>query len=811
MEPTEGRRKYRKLLSSASNTKNRSHFLTRCIEEKVIPSCTPFQPKLSEHIFPEYIQLYLKKSIDKLHHLLNSIHNQIKTLRTQLHNENALPSNLEAKIKLKIQEQNKKHAKSLELKLVSLCRKSRWKEIGRPDLVMNLSNYNLTDTETEALSLGLKFSTGGGRYQLTDLISRNYRHTDSDFTKGFIQGILISATTPSNFESSIPKRYVLALKKLKRNNNIHITPSDKSGGIVIMDRNNYIDKMSTLLQEDKTYSKTNEKTILLAIQSFNKSYKNLTSQENPFWKSLIEYHPRIPSMYGLPKTHKTNIPLRPITSSIGSTPHRIAKAIANILSPFLGSISQSHIANSGELLNRLKHIDTTTMSLASLDVTSLFTNVPVTKCLESLTTHLKEKVNTPLPLPIDKIIKICTLCTNLNFFQFEDSFYKQTSGLPMGSPLSPVLACLYLETLESGPFEYIIPRNSHYFRYIDDVLFLHPQNVNIPNLVKSLSSVEPSINFTFETEYNHRLPFLDILIHKDETGFSYNVYRKPTNQNDYIHFFSHHSNKIKSGIIIGSYLRALRICSHQFLQTEESHIEKIFKSLSYPAHFILNARRKAYKIHNRNNNIQNNSNNVSHNNNSTNTTSNKNHSKNSNNKNNPANKIMDSPNDRYLVLPNNKVSTMLAENLKIQGFKLVTTTSDTIRSLLNKQKHIHTDPEAGIYEIPCASCDLAYYGQSARNLRKRINEHKRDLRSGQTNNSIVKHNYELNHSPRFESAKVLKFCNDPRRRKILESAIIAIYPNINHRPGSYNLVNNIARKIIIDNKIQSNHNKTPSK
>ena len=126
---------------------------------------------------------------------------------------------------------------------------------------------------------------------------------------------------------------------------------------------------------------------------------------------------------------------------------------------------------------------------------------------------------------------------------------------------------------------------------------------------------------------------------------------------------------------------------------------------------------------------------------------------------------------------------MLGEQLKIQGFKIVNITSDTIRQLLNKPKHTHIDPEAGIYQIPCASCDLSYYGESSRNLRKHIAEHKRDLKYDVTSNSIVKHNPEKNHRPNLSLAKIVKYCNNPRLHKILESAVISTHNSYNHRPA----------------------------
>ena len=153
----------------------------------------------------------------------------------------------------------------------------------------------------------------------------------------------------------------------------------------------------------------------------------------------------------------------------------------------------------------------------------------------------------------------------------------------MGSPLSGVLACIYLEFLESGPFKYIISNTPHYFRYIDDI---YPHDLNLHSITDKLNNVEPSLKFTYELEYNYTLPFLDILLIKNINNLEFKVYRKPTCKNDHIHFYSHHNNNTKSGIIIGFYLRALRIWSSKYLNDEFIHIENSFLNPQYPKSFI---------------------------------------------------------------------------------------------------------------------------------------------------------------------------------------------------------------------------------
>ena len=172
-----------------------------------------------------------------------------------------------------------------------------------------------------------------------------------------------------------------------------------------------------------------------------------------------------------------------------------------------------------------------------------------------------------LLLSINALINICKPITNMTYFKSNNKLHKQKSGLPMGNHLS-----LSQEFLESGPFKYRLHSNTTYFRYIVDILIFLSQNIKIEEIVEKLNNDEPSINFTNEKESNNIIPFLDILIIKSQNVLTFKVYRKPRDKNDYIHFYSHINNKIKTGLIIGFFLRALRICSPQHLDEKFKYI-----------------------------------------------------------------------------------------------------------------------------------------------------------------------------------------------------------------------------------------------
>ena len=87
-----------------------------------------------------------------------------------------------------------------------------------------------------------------------------------------------------------------------------------------------------------------------------------------------------------------------------------------------------------------------------------------------------------------------------------------------------------------------------------------------------------------------------------ETRFKFKVYRKPTNKEDYVHFYSSHSERVKSGIVIGFFLRALRICDNEYIEDEFEHIYTTFMKLKYPKGFLIRQKQKAERIRTRNQN-----------------------------------------------------------------------------------------------------------------------------------------------------------------------------------------------------------------
>ena len=137
-------------------------------------------------------------------------------------------------------------------------------------------------------------------------------------------------------------------------------------------------------------------------------------------------------------------------SRCGSVTYGVAKELTKILKPLVGK-SAHHISSTHDLVEQVKHI---TLVLgecfSSYDVSALFTSVPVDKSLRVIKDLLEVDITLKdiTVLPTEGIILLLEFCLKNTYFSFKDQFHKQVKGASMGSPVSPIVANLYIEYFE---------------------------------------------------------------------------------------------------------------------------------------------------------------------------------------------------------------------------------------------------------------------------------------------------------------------------------------------------------------------------
>ena len=96
-----------------------------------------------------------------------------------------------------------------------------------------------------------------------------------------------------------------------------------------------------------------------------------------------------------------------------------------------------------------------------------------------------------------------------------------------------------------------------------------------------LNSIHQSLRFTFEKKWNRTLPFLDVLVEKNDHVFVTSINRKPTFTGQYIRWNSFCPMKRKTNLNSTLVRRALVIYSKSTLQNELSNIRSILINIGY--------------------------------------------------------------------------------------------------------------------------------------------------------------------------------------------------------------------------------------
>lgn len=191
-------------------------------------------------------------------------------------------------------------------------------------IVINLSDYQLSENETTVLAKGANFAVIPSTIPTEDIIANieaGIRHVSgcaAEEIRRECARVLQRAKPPKSNLSGAEKA---ALKTLNNNKEIVISTADKGNATVIMNVWDYQRKISELL-DPASYRKLPSDPTSRLIRKTNQLIKQ-SSIPVEKQRQLINTEAQPPRLYGLPKVHKPEVPLRPIVSAIYS--HMLVK------------------------------------------------------------------------------------------------------------------------------------------------------------------------------------------------------------------------------------------------------------------------------------------------------------------------------------------------------------------------------------------------------------------------------------------------------------------------------------------------------
>ena len=202
-------------------------------------------------------------------------------------------------------------------------------------------------------------------------------------------------------------------------------------------------------------------------------------------------------------------PFKPILSALQTPTYNLAKFLVPILDPL--TKNEYTVKDSFHFAEDICEQDPS-LSMGSLDVDSLFTNIPLDETIDICINQLFENTDTVEGFTKSELKQLLCLATKESYFIFNGLLYKQTDGVAMGSPLGPSLANAFLSYHEKNWLN-SCPQGSKpvfYRRCVDDIFVTFKSNDHLKYFQEFLNSCHINMSFSMETERQNKFSFLDI-------------------------------------------------------------------------------------------------------------------------------------------------------------------------------------------------------------------------------------------------------------------------------------------------------------
>ena len=349
---------------------------------------------------------------------------------------------------------------------------------------------------------------------------------------------------------------------------------------------------------------------LATLQRYLKQLNKSGELHDNTFKKIQPQSAKIARAHGLPKMHKhfdNNPSFWPIVDTTGTRYYSAGKYLSELLNPL--TRNEYSLRDSFDATNRINRMlplvqENEECRFVSLDVVSLFTNVPLYKTVNIILKRVNSEklIQTSLSKHSLKtlILDTCQKTT----LSFNNKLYEQIDRVSMGGSLGPVLANIISTECEKVSVYKLMKEKciTFYTRYVDDTLLIIKKR-DINYFLNQFNSFDKNLKFTIDTFEKSALHFLDIKVCPNRLG----IYHRLTQTGQYVHIPSYTSWRSKTSWIRSIVIRPKKIWSVNCFNNE-IHLTKRYAAWNgYPWN-VVNGKIK-HTLRNNNNNNNNNDNN----------------------------------------------------------------------------------------------------------------------------------------------------------------------------------------------------------
>ena len=428
-----------------------------------------------------------------------------------------------------------------------------------------------------------------------------------------LKGIRVRKTNPKRNMSKASHTALQALSERVKEGELVIKSADKGDVTVLMSAEFYYLMCMNELSNDKVYRRLGNidpsNAVISDVRDFANTYRGiLTTKEYEF---LTKKQYKMANFYSLPKLHKSveinellkdgheyvhaknfggTIEGRPIVGGPIYYTSGISEMIDLILKPIIAHIPHI-LRDSFDFIDRCQHTVPDGTLLGTADIKALYTNLSrdlVYAAIEYWYNRYSPMIPILQRFGLQFILDGIEIILRHNYFSFADEFFQQIHGFAMGTKAAVNCANLGVGYLEIKafdqlpryyPYDFVKHFIDNYFRFLDDVDYSWLEEFNPEPFQSLFNELDPNLRFIF-SKLSKENDFLDIHMKVVNYDLELDVFRKPTDSHNYLHFDSCHPLHTRCNIALSLAKRIVRITS----TNRNARLDELIKNLLSRGH-----------------------------------------------------------------------------------------------------------------------------------------------------------------------------------------------------------------------------------
>ena len=180
--------------------------------------------------------------------------------------------------------------------------------------------------------------------------------------------------------------------------------------------------------------------------------------------------PQIPVFYTLTKIHKPTPVGRPIISGCSGPTERISAFVDHLIQP-IAQLQASYLKDTTDFINFIERIKLPKSAiLVSMDVTSLYTNIPQREGITTVCHAYEEFHQGNPPVSTRFLSEMLSMILLEISFQFNEKDYLQNHGTAMGTKMAVAFTNIFMAKIEKEILRQRSIKPIFWKRFIDDVI-----------------------------------------------------------------------------------------------------------------------------------------------------------------------------------------------------------------------------------------------------------------------------------------------------------------------------------------------------